>query len=1254
MSVLSRWKRQLQKQSQPRSKSNGHGSGRTRGSRLTVELLEVRVVPATTPILNGINSGSTGSISKTFTPALDLALTATSTSVTGTPSPSTFGQPVTLSAFVTSAAGVPSGGTVTFIDGTTALGTVNINSSATATLTTSALPSGTQIITATYSGTATLGPSSGTLTQTVNPAATTTTTVTGNPNPSTVGQQVTFTATVTAVSGIPTGSVSFFVGGTLLSTVQVNSTGSASLAVTTLQAGTQTITASYSGASGFAASSSAVNQIVNAATTSATTTTLFGSPNPSTLGQSVTFTATVTSPFGTPTGTVTFLAGSTNLGTASLNAAGQATISTNSLPAGTQTITATYTGSATFASSFGTTSQTVSSAATSATTTNLIGSPNPSSVGQTVTFTATVTSPAGTPTGSVLFFTGSTVLGIANLNNVGSASLSVSTLPSGTNLVQASYGGGPGFSPSLGSVSQTVGSSGTFTTNTTVAANPNPATLNQLVTLTASVSSSSGIPTGIVQFLDNGTNLGTASLNGSGLASLGLTTFTAGTHTISATYEGSQNFAISSGSTLLTVNSATAATTTVVSSTLNPSSLNQPVTFTATVTSFAGTPTGSVVFEDGGTNLGTTFLNGAGQASVNVSTLTVGTHTITAVYQATANFATSSGSTQQTVNGSASAVTTTTVTGTPNPSTVNQLVMLTATVTSPSGIPTGIVDFSDGTNDLGTRTLNGAGQANFAVSNLTAGTHTITVTYDGAPNFQVSSGTTQLTVTGGAVATTNTTVSGTPNPSAVGQLVTFTANVFSSSGIPTGTVQFLDGFTNLGSASLNGSGQAVLSTTNLTAGTHTITATYQGSASFASSSGTTTQTVTNGAATTTTTSVVGVPNPASVGQLVTFTATVISAAGTPTGTVQFLDGSTNLGIGTLNGLGQASVSTSTLAAGTHSISATYSGSSTFSASTGFTTETVGQSTVTATTTAVSATPNPSALGQAVALTATVRSIAGIPTGTVTFVDGSTNLGTATLNVQGVATISLNTLPAGTQTITAFYSGALLFGASSGSVTVTVNGGVVPGNPVETWVNQLYRDLLGRNGDPGGVAFWAQKVNAGASRTAVALQFEQTPEALAALVNNVYEGTLHRAADPAGLSGAEALLIQNGSVQNLQATLQGSTEYFQVRAGLNQLAFLNSLYSDALGSLPTPLVVSQLLPLLNSGFPHLALAQVVESSAAADAHYVASLFNQYLGRGVDPAGLQFDVDFLQRGGRDDQLIANILGSDEYFQRAQAGL
>jgi hypothetical protein len=75
--------------------------------------------------------------------------------------------------------------------------------------------------------------------------------------------------------------------------------------------------------------------------------------------------------------------------------------------------------------------------------------------------------------------------------------------------------------------------------------------------------------------------------------------------------------------------------------------------------------------------------------------------------------------------------------------------------------------------------------------------------------------------------------------------------------------------------------------------------------------------------------------------------------------------------------------------------------------------------------------------------------------------------------------------------------------------------------------------------------------------------------------------------------------------------------------------------------------------LNAGYSHLALAQQVASSPEAAIHFVANAYVRYLGRNVDAASLQLSVDSLLRGGRDDQLIAGILGSDEYFQRAQAG-
>ncbi len=132
-------------------------------------------------------------------------------------------------------------------------------------------------------------------------------------------------------------------------------------------------------------------------------------------------------------------------------------------------------------------------------------------------------------------------------------------------------------------------------------------------------------------------------------------------------------------------------------------------------------------------------------------------------------------------------------------------------------------------------------------------------------------------------------------------------------------------------------------------------------------------------------------NPSTLGQNVTFTATVSAPAAT--GTVAFYDGATALGSSALTG-GKASVSTSTLSAGSHSITASYSGDTNYSGSNSPTlTQTVNSGLI-STTTSLTSSPNPSAYGQSVTLTATVSpsSGTGTPTGSVTFMDGTTSLG----------------------------------------------------------------------------------------------------------------------------------------------------------------------------------------------------------------------------------------------------------------------
>jgi hypothetical protein len=188
----------------------------------------------------------------------------------------------------------------------------------------------------------------------------------------------------------------------------------------------------------------------------------------------------------------------------------------------------------------------------------------------------------------------------------------------------------------------------------------------------------------------------------------------------------------------------------------------------------------------------------------------------------------------------------------------------------------------------------------------------------------------------GSNATTATLISSV-NPIAAGQPVTFTAAVSSqNSQIPTGPVLFLDGVNTLASASLDGTGHATFTTSALAPGSHPITAAFTGSPLFNSSTSSVVNQVITGTITpaATTTAVVSNNNPSTLAQTVMFTATVTSTtAGTPTGTVSFMDGTITLGTGSLNGSAMATLQTSLLAVGSHSITAVYGGDTNFAGST---------------------------------------------------------------------------------------------------------------------------------------------------------------------------------------------------------------------------------------------------------------------------------------------------------------------------------
>jgi len=461
-------------------------------------------------------------------------------------------------------------------------------------------------------------------------------------------------------------------------------------------------------------------------------------------------------------------------------------------------------------------------------------------------------------------------------------------------------------------------------------------------------------------------------------------------------------------------------TTTTVTSSLPTSTFGQSVTFTASVSPSAAT--GAVQFFDGGASLGTVALSG-GSASLTTASLTAGSHSITTSYGGDAAFAGSTSSAiTQTVN---KASTTTALTSSLNPSSSGQTVTFTATV-SPSLGPTGTVEFFDGANSLGTVALSGS-SASLTTATLTVGTHSITATYSGNTNFSGSTSSPVAQAVG--VIGTATALTSSLDPSVFGQAVTFTATVNPFSG-PTGTVQFFDGVNLLGTVALSG-GTASLTTSGLAVGTHFITATYSGDSNFGgSTSSPVTQTV-SASTISTTTALTSSLNPSGFGQQVTFSATVNPSSGA-TGTVTFMEGALTLGTSALNGSGVATFSTSTLAVGTHSITAQYSGDATHTGSTSpVLSQTVNGATTTIT---LASNTNPAKTGVPVTFTATVSPSAA--TGTVQFFDGSTLLGTVALS-SGQASLTTSSLTAGKHSITAVYGGNANF-ASSTSAVLTQN------------------------------------------------------------------------------------------------------------------------------------------------------------------------------------------------------------------------
>lgn len=554
-----------------------------------------------------------------------------------------------------------------------------------------------------------------------------------------------FTATVASITGaVPTGTVTFSIDGQAQAPVTlavVDGQDEASLpAISDLGIGDHTITAAYNGDDTFGFSTAnPLTQSVTAATAVATITVLASSVNPSNPGQSVVFTAAVTpiTGEGMPTGTVTFSIdgqAQTPITLTVVDGQDEASLPPISdLAIGDHTITAVYNGDDTFAMS--TATPLIQSVAAVGTTTVLVSSANPSNPGQSVTFTATVApiTGEGTPTGTVTFSIDGQAQALVTLGLVDGQDLAVlapiSNLSAGDHTITATYSGDDTFAVST--ATPVIQSVAALATATTLSSSANPSAFGQSVTFTATVAPTAGTstPTGTVTFSIDGDTQAPVTLmivDGQDQASLPPNAvLSGGSHTVTAVYNGDNAFAASTATPLIQVVSPIA-TTTQLTTSLNPSLFNQSVTFKATVTPVSSTipPAGSVTFLDGPNVIDTESLDSSGAASFTTSTLALGLNTITAVYTGNSDF---DSSTSPAVNQTVQVDTTTTLAMSPNPANGNQSVTLTASVapTAGAGTATGEVEFIEAASIIGTGPLLN-GVATFVAASFSIGADTIT------------------------------------------------------------------------------------------------------------------------------------------------------------------------------------------------------------------------------------------------------------------------------------------------------------------------------------------------------------------------------------------------------------------------------------------------------------------------------------------------------------------------------------------------
>jgi hypothetical protein len=406
----------------------------------------------------------------------------------------------------------------------------------------------------------------------------------------------------------------------------------------------------------------------------------------------------------------------------------------------------------------------------------------------------------------------------------------------------------------------------------------------------------------------------------------------------------------------------------------------------------------------------------------------------------------------------------------PSPVAAGQSVTLTATVTPTAtyaSVPTGTIEFQDGSSALGSAvTLDSTGKATYTSTTLAPGTHSLTAVYSGDSTYPAGNAAQSLVVNG-----LTAIVKVTPSPASITTATSLQVivAVSGSGATPTGTVTLSSGGYNSSAVTLtSGSATITIPVNNLSAGSDTLTVNYSGDANYNSASGTAQETVTLPLQATITV------NPAASTVVSTnslsVTVTVSGSGATPTGTITLSGGGyTSSAITLTSGSATIVIPASSLSAGNDTLTATYSGDTVYASASG---ASAGTSALTVSATPLAATitvtaPAASDTGAPLSVTITVTGAGMPPTGTVTLSGGGYTSAAITLvGASATIVIPANSLSAGTDILTATYSGDANYTQGTGvtagansptetesvfAVTATAPAAVTAGSPATSTV-----------------------------------------------------------------------------------------------------------------------------------------------------------------------------------------------------------